>query len=214
MQTQDDYFEATNTIFQIVSRITREVIFFDALAEKGSFVGPEQYQLLFERDDNAVFDIEENSVQIDLHTQDGINVVGSLYNNLNETTQRLFGVRFSTAPQVLGLENWDGGKMATARCQLCLVPADLDGPNMLKAFSQTHQIQCSFAIPIELSTELGNVVGATMCYERVFVTQKDPDFQAQIEMAETLRELDKKVEQLDAMCRMTNDYGPYLSLLK
>lgn len=214
MQTQDDYFEATDTIFQIASRIAREVIFFDALAAKGSFVSPEQYQLLFDRDDDDVFEIEENSVQIDLHTQDGIDVTGSLFNNLNETTQRLFGVRFSTAPQVLGLENWDGGKMATARCQLCLVPADLDGPNLLKAFSQTHQIQCSFAIPIELSTELGNVVGATMCYERVFVTQKDPDFQEQLDTAAMLKELGKKLEQLDAMCRMTNDYGPYLSLLK
>ena len=135
MQAQDDYFEATDTIFQIVSRIARELIFFDALAAKGSFVSPEQYQLLFDRDDNDVFEIEEDSVQIVLNTLDRNSVVGGLLNNLNETTQRLFSVKFSTAPQVLGLENWDGGKMATARCQLCLVPTDLNGPNILKAFS-------------------------------------------------------------------------------
>lgn len=197
MKTQDEYFKATNTIFQITSRIAREVIFFDALAEKGSFVGPKQYEELLERDDIAVFDIEDNSVHIALHTQSPNNIFGSLINNLNETTQRLFGVRFSTSPQVLGLEGWTGGTLASARCQLCLVPSDIEGPNLLKALAQTHQVQCSFSIPVEVGNEHPQIMGATMCYERVFVTQKDPNFQAQSETAKALEELGKEFEQLD-----------------
>ena len=197
-----------NNVNNNTTQIVLTALLFDSLFQQEGFLSHSDYASMLENGDERIFEVEESSIQFDVHLHAPGREPVEIHRNLNPVTQKVFGLKFEEMVQLQKVEQ--DSLFLTLR----LVPTDCPGPKIAQKLVELYLPMATFSFPMELPETEICWFGLSLAFIEGLPMKKSADRLSQRDAAVTINSITKQLNELDVMCKMGGSYAPYIDLLE